>query len=176
MVSRENVSIRANDHARAEALQRLLALPLRELSSEKLAQRVIGKWKRRHCPRDRLSGEYSDHARRHLLDDRGEAGDNSRLRRRSSLRCNRKHARGDAKHGADQQPDGPENSSSRKTFHPSGESHSRPHAAPFANSNNNEGGTVAATTPQRVGKYVRLAANMLAPSAIPLPSPRSTFR
>ena len=133
MISGENVSIRANDHARAEPLKRLLALPLRKLSSEKLSERVIGKWKRRHCPRDRLSGEYRDHARRHVLDDRGEAGDNPRLRRRSSLRCSRKHACGDAQYCADQQPEGPQNCSRRKTFHPSGESHAPLQSASFAN-------------------------------------------
>ena len=47
MISGENVSIRADDHARAEALKRLLTLPLRKLSPEKLSQRVIGKRKRR---------------------------------------------------------------------------------------------------------------------------------
>src|SRR5207244_12982484 len=79
MISRENVSIRANDHAGPEALQRLFALPLRKLSAEKLSQRVVRKRKRLLCPRDRLSGEYSNHAGRHLLDDRGESCDNSRL-------------------------------------------------------------------------------------------------
>jgi hypothetical protein len=116
MISGENVSICADDHARAEALKRLFTLPLRKLSPEKLSQRVIGKRKRGKRPRHRLGSEDCNNAGRHLLDDRGEGCDNPRLHGRSFLCCSRKSARGDAQHRADQQPDGPENSSSHETF------------------------------------------------------------
>ena len=43
MVGREDVSVRTDNYARAEALQRLFALSLRSASAEKLAQRIIGK-------------------------------------------------------------------------------------------------------------------------------------
>ena len=92
MISGENVSIRADDHARAEALKRLFTLALRKLSPEKVSQRVIGKWKRHLRPRHRLSGEYCDNVRRHLLDDRRKTGDNSRLRGRGFLRRGRRGA------------------------------------------------------------------------------------
>jgi hypothetical protein len=56
----------------------------------------------------------------------------------------------------------------------SGESHAPPQAAPFANSNNNEGGTVAAATPQRVGKISAASApSAFTPPAIPSPSFRA---
>src|SRR5439155_15440368 len=56
MISGENVSVRADDHARAEPLKCLLTLPLRKLSAEELSHRVIGKWKRFLSPRHRLCG------------------------------------------------------------------------------------------------------------------------
>src|SRR4030095_8372810 len=79
VISGENVSIRADDHARAEALKRLLTLPLRKLSAEKLSQRVIGKWKRRQRARHRLRSEHRDNTRCDLLNDRSEGCVNHRL-------------------------------------------------------------------------------------------------
>ena len=116
MICSENISIGADDDARAEALKCLLSLPLRKLPSEKLSQRVIGKRKRGLRSRHGLGGKHSHHARRHLLDDRCEAGDNTLLHRCSFLRRSRKCARRDAQDRADQQPEGSENSCLHKTF------------------------------------------------------------
>src|SRR4029453_5919587 len=80
VISGENVSIRADDHARAEALKRLLTLPLRKLSAEKLRRRAIGKWKRRQRARHRLRSEHRDHARRDFLHNRRERRDDCLLR------------------------------------------------------------------------------------------------
>ena len=116
MISGENVSVRADDHARAEALKRLLALPLRKLSAEKLSQRVVGKRKRRYAPRHRLGSEYRHHAGRDLLDDRRKTRDNTRLRGRGFLRRGRRGARRETQDGADQQLEGPKNSSLHDVF------------------------------------------------------------
>ena len=130
VISGENVSIRAHDHARAEALKRLLALSLRKLSAEVLSQRVVGKWKCRYAPRHRLSGKHGDNTRRDLVDDRGKTCDNTRLRGRGFLHHGRKRARRHAQNGADQQPAGPENSFLHKRS-PFRESQARPQAAPL---------------------------------------------
>ena len=47
MIGCENVSVRADDYTRSKALQRLFAFSLRSAAAEKLAQRIIGKRKRR---------------------------------------------------------------------------------------------------------------------------------
>ena len=108
--------LRTDDHARTEALKRLLTLPLRKLSAEKLSQRVIGKWKRRQRRRHCLGGEYRDNTRCELLNDQSEGCDNPRLHGRNFLRRDRKRARRDAKHCANQQPEGPKNSCLHKRF------------------------------------------------------------
>ena len=110
VISGENVPIRADDHARAEALKRLLTLLLRSWSAEKLSQRVVGKWKRRCAPRHRLGSEHRDNARSDFLDNRRESCDNPRLHGRGFLGRRRRGARREIQDGADQQPAGPENS------------------------------------------------------------------
>jgi hypothetical protein len=72
------------------------------------------------------------------------------------LRRGRRGARRETQDGADQQPAGPENSFLHKRF-PFRESHARPQPA-LANSIGNEDGTVAAATPQLVGKIAAFAA------------------
>ena len=80
MVSGENVSIRADNHARAESLQRLFALPLWRLSTEKLPQRLIGEGKRAQSARYPLSRKHRYNTRRDLLDNWRERRDESLVR------------------------------------------------------------------------------------------------
>jgi hypothetical protein len=75
VVGSENVSVRTDNHAGAEALQSLFALSLRELSSEKLAQRVVTKWKRCRTARNRLRSKHCYNARRDFLNNRRERRD-----------------------------------------------------------------------------------------------------
>ncbi len=68
-------------------MQSLFALSLGELSSEKLAQRVVTKWKRRLPARNRLRSKHCYNARRDLLNNRRERRDKPMLRGAGFLRC-----------------------------------------------------------------------------------------
>src|SRR5215469_1270059 len=80
MIGGEDVSVRTDDHTRAEALQCLFALSLRSAPTEKLTQRIIGKRKPRLRARHRLCGKYRHDTRRDLLHNRPEGRYNSLAR------------------------------------------------------------------------------------------------
>src|SRR5207247_7729694 len=111
-----DVSVRADNYTRAEALQRLFALSLRIASAEKLAQRIIGKWIRRLSPRDRLCGKHCHNTRRDLFHDGREGRNNSLARLLRLLRCDGRHARLNAKHRESEQRVRPQNFVPHKEF------------------------------------------------------------
>ena len=95
MVGGEDISIGADDDARAEALERLLALPLWKLAAEKFAQRFVRKRKWQIGLRHVLGGKHCYNGRRDLFDDGREARDRPLWRVLRFLSRTRKRARED---------------------------------------------------------------------------------
>src|SRR5215471_8735514 len=98
MIGCENVSVRADNYTRTEALQRLFALGLRTAAAKKLAQRIIGKRKPSLSARDRLGRKHCHNARRDLFHNRSEGCDNSLARLLRLLGYRPEHTRMYAKH------------------------------------------------------------------------------
>src|SRR5207245_7651422 len=129
VVVRENTFVGADDDARAEAFERLLALSLRKLTTEKFTQRFIGKRKRQNALRQALSGEHCNNGRRDFLDDGREARDRPLRRLHRFLRRARKRACTDKKHR--QHDARPKNSSHQGSLSSFKESRARAQLVPF---------------------------------------------
>src|SRR5947207_1145020 len=91
MVGCENVSVRTDNHARAQTLQRLFTLPLGKPAPEKLAKCIVGKRKCRRPTGHGLTRKHCNNARRDLFHDGGERRNNS-FARLLHLRRSRKSA------------------------------------------------------------------------------------